>query len=251
MISLPHRSMIELSPPELVRVAARAGFDGVGFPLLPVLESEPKWRVLEDTAVRAETLRALEQENIGVLDVELVTLRPEVRTGEYLPLFEAAAQLGAQFVTVTTVDDDEARVTAHFAALCAEAAQFSLRLGLEFMKIASVARSRQPTGSSNCRASAGGVLVDSAHFYRSVPPRTIYATWICAVPLHANQRHRRHGDLDEGVTGQRRSSAGRTAARAAGGIDRARGAAAVVGRGDAQAFADRAFAATRAIVSAR
>jgi sugar phosphate isomerase/epimerase len=97
VISLPHRTMLDLSPPELVRVAAGAGFQAVGFPLIPVLASERAWRLLE--------------------------------AGCSMP----PRGWGARFITVTTTDTDEGRIAAHFAELCAEAARYGLRLGLEFM----------------------------------------------------------------------------------------------------------------------
>jgi sugar phosphate isomerase/epimerase len=165
-ISLAHRTMIDLSPPEVVRVAARAGFDAVGFPLVPVRDDEPAWRLLEDPRVFAETKAALDAHGVDVLDVELVRIEPQTRARDYRSMFEMGARLGAHFVVAIAIDDDASRITAHLSELCTEAEPFGLRVALEFMArwgINTLARARRIVEAAHPDAC---LLVDAAHFFQ-------------------------------------------------------------------------------------
>ncbi len=167
MISLPHRTLIELPPDELVRVAAETGFDAVGFPLIPVRDDEPAWRMLEHPAVLDTVLDALAEHRVGVLDIELVRIEPQMQVSAYRRMFEAGRRLGARFVVAIAFDDDESRVAAHLAELCAEAAPYGLRIALEFMDrcgIRTLAAARRIVEASG---EAAALLIDSGHFYRS------------------------------------------------------------------------------------
>ena len=168
MISLAHRTMIDLAPTELVRVAAAAGFDAVGFPLVPVRDDEPAWRMLEDSRVLTETVAALGSHGVAVLDIELVRIEATTRAAEFRRMFEAGAALGARFVVAIATDDDESRIANTLADLCTEAAPFGLRVALEFMPRFGVrtldAAQRIVKATGHPGAS---ILVDAAHFYHS------------------------------------------------------------------------------------
>jgi sugar phosphate isomerase/epimerase len=168
MISLAHRTMIDLSPTDLIRTAAGAGFDAVGFPLVPVRDDEPTYHLLDDPVAVRDTVAALAEHGVGVLDVELVRIEPATRAADYRRMFEVGAELGAWFVVAIATDDDESRIATNLAALCAEAAPFGLRVALEFMPRWGVrtlaAAQRIVTAAAHPGAS---LLVDAAHFYHS------------------------------------------------------------------------------------
>jgi sugar phosphate isomerase/epimerase len=151
-----------------VRTAAAAGFDAVGFPLVPVRDDEPAWRMLEDEPVVTATIAALAEHGVEVLDIELVRIEATTRAAEYRRMFEVGARLGARFVVAIAIDDDESRIATHLAELCAEAAPFDLRVAMEFMPRWGVrtlaAAQRIVTAAGHPGAS---VLVDAAHFYHS------------------------------------------------------------------------------------
>ena len=47
-LSLAHLTAIDLPPPELVRVAARVGFDAVGLRLIRVTDTSPGYPLMDD-----------------------------------------------------------------------------------------------------------------------------------------------------------------------------------------------------------
>jgi sugar phosphate isomerase/epimerase len=166
MISLAHRTMIDLSPTDLIRTAAAAGFDAVGFPLVPVRDDEPTYRMLDDAAVVDATLAGLAAHGVAVLDIELVRIEPQTRAADYRRMFDVGARLGARFVCAIATDGDESRVAAHLAELCAEAQPFGLGIALEFM--ARWGLRSLDAAQRVVRAAAhpgASILVDAAHFY--------------------------------------------------------------------------------------
>ncbi len=117
MISLAHRTMIHLSPTDLIRTAAAAGFDAVGFPLVPVRDDEPAYRMLDDAAV----VDAIAGSPRGARDRVCSTSswcgsNPR-NAGRRLPAHVrgGGAPGGRASSCAITTDDDESRVAAHLA----------------------------------------------------------------------------------------------------------------------------------------
>ena len=170
MISLPQFTLLHLEPPELVRVAAATGFDAVGFRLLPWIEGETAYSLLGDSKLLAETSRALHETGLSVLDVEIIRISPGLRADDFRAFFEAAARLGARYVLALGMDPDEARLADSYAALCAEAAPFGLRVVLEFIPREPIAIQTLDAAHRVVAAAGnvdGGILVDTVHFCRS------------------------------------------------------------------------------------
>jgi len=166
-LSLSHLSLHDLTPPEQATAAAAAGFGKIGVrvwsgPGVPVAP------MLGDTALLRDTLHALADNGIGVLDVEFVQLRPGGTIDEALPVLDAAHRLGARYVLVLVDEPDTDRLADDFVRLCEEAAQRGLTLALEFMVY-----SRLPTLSQAVRLlqradQPNAVLViDPLHLRRS------------------------------------------------------------------------------------
>jgi sugar phosphate isomerase/epimerase len=168
-LSLAHLTVLDLPPPQVLRVAAAAGCRAAGLRLLPVAPGAAGYPLQDDPALLRETLAAMAETGVVVADLEIVMLRPETRVADYLRFFEAGARLGAKHVLVAGYDPDEARLTARFAAFCAAAAPFGLTGDLEFMPWTDVpdlaAAIRVVRGAAQPN---GGILVDALHFDRSL-----------------------------------------------------------------------------------
>lgn len=192
IFSLAALTVLELSPPEMVEVAARAGYSQVGLRLLPATPEERHFPLLTDAALRRQTLERLRDTGIQVSDVEILRLRPETRPADFLPVLECAAEFGARHLLVAGNDDDEARLTANFAELCDLAAPFALNPHLEFMPwtgvptLTQAARIVEASGRDNAC-----VLVDAFHFDRSggshadlakIAPQRMGYIQLCDVP---------------------------------------------------------------------
>ena len=167
-LSLAALTVLELSPVEMVRCAAAAGYSHVGLRLLPATPDEPVWDMVGDTALVREVAAALGDTGVRVLDVEILRLKPESDVRDYASMLETGARLGAQHVLVAGNDPDETRLAANLAALCALAAPLGLNIYLEPMPWTDVrdftraARLVEQTGQPNA-----GVLIDPIHFDRA------------------------------------------------------------------------------------
>jgi len=166
--SLAHLTVLDLPPPEVVRVAAVTGCAQAGLRLLPVAPGAAAYPMADDPAMLRETLACMADTGVTIADLEIVMLRPNTDLSAFLPLLETGARLGAKHVLVAGYDPDEARLAASFAAFCAAAAPFGLTGDLEFMPwtavpdLAAAIRVVRAAAQPN-----GGILVDALHFDRS------------------------------------------------------------------------------------
>jgi sugar phosphate isomerase/epimerase len=167
-LSLSALTVLELTPPQMVECAAQAGYDFVGLRLLPATETEVRHEIIGATRLRRETLAALKDTGIGVLDTEILRLRPDTDVTGYEPMLETAAELGARYVLVAGNDPDEARTAERLARLCDIAEPYGLAPSLEPMPWTDVkdivqgARIVQAAQRANT-----GLIVDPIHFDRA------------------------------------------------------------------------------------
>src|SRR5690606_16432096 len=71
-LCLAHLSVLGLSPPQVVEVAAAAGFGLVGLRLAPAVAGQAVFPMLGDAPLMRETLARLDALGVAVHDVELV-----------------------------------------------------------------------------------------------------------------------------------------------------------------------------------
>ena len=168
-LSLAHLSVLDATPPELVTVAAAAGFRRIGIRLSATPSvGVPPYDMLGDTPLLRETLARLADTGVSVLDVEFLRFEPELPEGIPEGFLEAAARLGAQYVLVMSAEPVEARTIERFSHLCDRAQQYGLQVCLEFAiytgvrTLADAVRVVKKSGCANA-----SVLVDALHFSRS------------------------------------------------------------------------------------
>jgi sugar phosphate isomerase/epimerase len=170
-ISLAHLTVLDTTPPELVTVAAAAGFRAIGIRLTatPSVGVPPYTeQILREGPLLRETLRRLDDTGVSVLDTEFLRFEPEHPIGIPEGFLEVSARLGARNVLVMSAEPEEARTLERFCELCDRAAGYGLNVGLEFAiytgvrtlahAAQTVARSKRPNAS---------VLIDALHFSRS------------------------------------------------------------------------------------
>ncbi|MBV6290494.1 sugar phosphate isomerase/epimerase family protein [Pseudomonas aegrilactucae] len=168
VMSLAALTVLELSPPEMVEVAARAGYSHVGLRLEPATAQEHHFPLVRDGDLRRQTAQRLHDTGIKVLDVEILRLKPETRVAEFEALLAVGAEFGATELLVAGNDPDEARQTDNFAALCDLAAPYGLHPHLEFMPWTDAKHLTQAARIvANAGRPNGCVLVDAFHFDRS------------------------------------------------------------------------------------
>ncbi len=168
LISLAHLSALSCNPPELVTIAANAGFLGVGLRLNASLLTETPFPMLGNSAMRRETKDRLAETGLVVNDVEVLCIYPDTQPNDFLGLFEATADLGAHHVLVNGEDPDETRFAECFGALCDLAAPFGLSLGLEFMRYRALASLGQTQRAIEiAKRSNSSLVIDTLHFFRA------------------------------------------------------------------------------------
>jgi hypothetical protein len=186
-ISLAHLTVLDATPPELVTVAAAAGFRTVGIRLTATPSvGVPPYDVLHEGPMLRETMRRLKDTGVSVLDTEFLRFEPEHPIGIPEGFLEVSARLGARNVLVMSAEPEEARTIERFGELCDRAAQYGLHVGLEFAIYTGV-RTLAHVGRGRCLALQP--VRRNPHSHR--PGRSI------AVPLRADLRCRR-GDARTG-----------------------------------------------------
>ncbi len=194
MLSLAHLTVLDTTPPELVSVAAAAGFSSVGIRLTATPSvGVPPYDMLHEGPLLRETLQRMKDVGVTVLDTEFLRFEPDQPVGIPEGFLEVSARLGARHVLVMSAEPEEARTLERFCDLCDRAAAFGLTVGLEFAvytgvrTLAQAAELVRRSGRANT-----SVLIDALHFSRSgglpahvreVPPASFRYAQLCdAVP---------------------------------------------------------------------
>jgi sugar phosphate isomerase/epimerase len=170
--SLAHLTILDAPPPELIRIAARTGYDFVGLRLIPLgLPGEVAYTPHNDATLRRDIKVALDDTGVQILDVELARILESTAPDSYLPALETAAELGATHVLSSIWMRDRLQVIERFARLCEVAKPLGLTVNLEFV---SSTEWNTLEGALDIVTSCGrdnvGIMVDTLHFHRSRIP---------------------------------------------------------------------------------
>lgn len=193
-IGLAHLTLLTLSPPELVDVAAAAGYDFVGIRLRAVTEGERPFPMHPGSPMLAETTGRLADTGIEVRDVEFLPLTAETGPADWLPVLECGAQLGASVFSVAGADADRERLRDTLAALTLAAAEFGIRPALEPISYHPV--STVTVAAELASGTGAAVLLDPLHLQRggstaaevaALPADLIPVLQLCDAPLRAPQ----------------------------------------------------------------
>ena len=167
-LSLAHLSLIAIPPPELIRIAARAGFDLVDLRLSPATPTDTIYADDERLALCRQLAPLLRDMDLKVWDVEIIRLKDATNPSDHVPLMEAAALLGASRIKLVCDSGDPARAADLLGRLCERAAPFGLTLDLEYMVFSGV-RSLSAARALITAANQPNlrILVDALHWMRA------------------------------------------------------------------------------------
>ncbi len=191
--SLAHLTVLNVPPPEMVRMAARTGYHYVGLRLIAVTDTTPGYPLMREPAMMRETKAALADTGVRVLDIEYVKISPEIDVAG-LELFVAAgAELGAKHVITAPYDPDLARLADRLGAITDLSARYGLRAVLEFFPwtvvpdLGAAVQVVEAAGRTET-----GILIDMLHFDRSgskveqldrVPGTRLPFVHVCDAPV--------------------------------------------------------------------
>ncbi|WP_233856108.1 sugar phosphate isomerase/epimerase family protein [Paraburkholderia sp. HD33-4] len=167
-LAVAHLTALDIAPVQWVRLAARAGFNGVGLRMHPATPGGVAYPLMAGSAAHRELRDAMAGEGIAVCDVEFIPVVPTLDAASFVPLFEAAAALGARCVSVSGDDPDAVRLATNLAALAELAEPFGLRIDLEFMRWRHVGTLAQARAALERAAHPNlALLVDALHLSRA------------------------------------------------------------------------------------
>lgn len=192
-LSLAHLTVLDLPPPQMIRLAAALGYASVGLRLIRVTDTTPGYPLMEDPALLHSTQEAMHDTGISVLDIEFVRLTPEFRAETLIPFLDAGAALNARHLICAPYDPDLSRLSANLAQVNALACPRGLSAVLEFFPwtnvpdLSTARRVVEATGDDGI-----GILVDALHFNRSgsrvadlaaIPARRLPFAHLCDAPV--------------------------------------------------------------------
>jgi sugar phosphate isomerase/epimerase len=163
-IGLDHLTLLEVAPPDLVSLAAAAGFDTVGLRVSPVIAGEETWPMSPGSPMLAETRRRCAGTGLTVHAVEAIALGPGASLSGRERVIETAAALGARYLNVICDDPDTGRFTERFAALVQLSRPAGVRPVIEFTAYRPVRTLRDAVAIA--RRSGGAILLDALHIQR-------------------------------------------------------------------------------------
>ncbi|MGW6034815.1 sugar phosphate isomerase/epimerase family protein [Gordonia terrae] len=169
VVSLASLSALAVPPPRFVEYAAAGGFDAVGVRVSDRSGGRGH-QLAEGSRLLADTLLALDDHGLEVLDVEVVKLHPGSSRSDWGSVLFAGAALGARFVIATVLDDDRNRAADNLAALSDAAADHGLRCCLEpmvFTAVRDLRTGRTMIEQASVRSSSAGLLLDALHWSRA------------------------------------------------------------------------------------
>lgn len=191
--SLAHLTVLGCAPPEMVYIAARAGYDFVSLrPIYMGLPGEPNYALAENREMLRQTKKALAETGIKLHDIELARICDGLDVRRYLPALDIAAELGGRCVLSSIWTPDRGFYIEKFAELCDLAKGFGLTVDLEYVPIASIANLTAAVDTLravNCENA--GLMIDTHHFHRAgdtvealdgVPREWFHFAHICDAP---------------------------------------------------------------------
>lgn len=166
--SLAHLTVLSLTPPEVIAVAARCGYRYASLRMTRVTNAEPLYDLARDRALMKETKARLNDTGLDVLDVELFRMDPKLGPDDFAAELEATAELGATNIIAQLPDPNRERATERFARLCDLAKPLGIFVNLEFphwTETGTLAEATNVLRAVN-RPNAA-VLIDTLHMARS------------------------------------------------------------------------------------
>ncbi|MBQ0026594.1 MAG: sugar phosphate isomerase/epimerase [Lachnospiraceae bacterium] len=178
--SLVHLTSAGSSPAELIRMAAKTGFDCVGLRGIPTRTNEVVASVKESITgkkpfgladskeILMETKLASENEGIAINDVENARIFDGVDVKNYEKDLEAVAYLGIHEVLTNIWTNDEAFYTEKYIELCELARKYDININLEIVTWSAIPGLKEAKRLlDKANQSNQGIVLDTIHFYRS------------------------------------------------------------------------------------
>ena len=202
--SLEHLTTLALPPPELVRMAARIGYDAVSLRFIGMrLPGEPDYDPSHQPRLKRELRAALDETGLFINDIEVARITSDIDPAEYEPQIAAAAEFGVRTLLSSIWSDERQLSLERFAALCELAERYRMPVALEYVTWSAVRDLGSALAFLSDAGSPGnaGLLVDTLHAYRArtapaelaaLPAGTVKFVHLCDSPAEIPADPRDH-----------------------------------------------------------
>jgi sugar phosphate isomerase/epimerase len=163
-LGLAQLSLLNTAPPELVAIAADAGFDFIGARVRPVTPTERPYDLQPGSPMLKETLARMADTGVTVRDIEFLLLDGTDQREAWLGMMEAGQALGAASLTVAASDPDTARLADTLARMTEDGRSYGIVPTLEPISYQAV--NSIPAAVALARASGCRIVVDALHLNR-------------------------------------------------------------------------------------
>ncbi|MGF6834079.1 2,4-dienoyl-CoA reductase-like NADH-dependent reductase (Old Yellow Enzyme family)/thioredoxin reductase/sugar phosphate isomerase/epimerase [Paenarthrobacter sp. TE4293] len=169
-LGLAQLSLVGTAPPDLVSIAAKAGFDFIGARVRPVTPTERPYNVQPGSPMLRETLARMADTGITVEDIEFLLLDGTgLQNGgdqrvAWLQMMEAGQALGASTLTVACADPDLDRFGDHLAQMTQDGKAYGIVPTLEpiaYQTVRSIPQAVALADHADCK-----LVVDALHVNR-------------------------------------------------------------------------------------
>lgn len=170
-MSAPHRplglaqlSLLNTAPPQLVAIAAEAGFDFIGARVRAVTPTERPYDLRPGSPMLKETLSRMADTGVTVRDIEFLLLDGTDQREAWLAMMEAGQALGAASLTVAASDPDTARLADRLARMTEDGRNYGIVPALEPISYQAV--NSIPAAVALARTSGCNIVMDALHLNR-------------------------------------------------------------------------------------
>lgn len=194
-IALAPLGFLELSPPELISIAAEAGFGSVAIRACAATPGGVAYPLEPGSAALCEVRARMQDTGTGLIQLEMVSLEKATVPADYEAMLAGGAELGCRRVVASGNDPDLALVADRLDELCEHAARYEMVVDLEFMPFRALMTLSQAdalvtrAGADNAR-----IMIDTLHLFRSggsvellrgIYPQRLGVVQICDAPRRA------------------------------------------------------------------
>lgn len=163
-VGLAQLSLVGTAPPDLVAIAAEAGFDFIGARVRPVTATERAYDLQPGSPMLKETLARMRDTGVTVKDIEFLLLDGSEQREAWLRMMAAGQALGASSLTVAGADADTSRLADTLARMTEDGRDFGIVPTLEPISYQAV--HSIPAAAELARRAGCQVVVDALHFNR-------------------------------------------------------------------------------------
>ena len=189
-LTFGYLSVADLSPVEVIRAAARAGFASAG---IRISGRKPGDGFLPDVIGDARAIKeirsCLDDSGVRLASISTYHLYPNIALDDLLPVIETTAALGADYIVAASYEPDHSRMADLMGKYSRRAAEAGLKIAFEAVSYSAVPTLESAVMLTDMVNEPNfGLLLDPLHIVRGggtfseiahLPPEKIFFAQLC------------------------------------------------------------------------